>query len=131
MTFSFTATGHKNVLCSHRNTIEFTHDKNLTLRGDCILGVNAGYSLKEIKKQNFSGKIRITLQVDKLEEEIIADYNPDFEDSHEMVLRRTGYMDKRTFGINATKIAKDIKRDLVEKMKNPDAVLAITIKSEN
>ena len=132
---TFTATGHENVLCLHRNTIEFTHDKHLTRRGDCILAINANYLLEEIKNANFSGKIKITMNCrgenkeEDLEEEIIADYNPDFNDPHEMVIRRTDFKDKRTFAINANKVAKDIRRDLVEKMKNKDAILNITVKS--
>lgn len=129
---SFTATGHENVLCLHRNTIEFTHDKHLTLRGDCILAINAKYSLEEIKKANFDGKIKISMSVEdskgeKIEEEIIAVYNPKFNNPHEMVIRKTDFTDKRTFATHATKVAKDIRRDLVEKMKNPNAVLEIII----
>jgi hypothetical protein len=44
-----------------------------------------------------------------------------------MVIRKTNFTDQRTFAINADKVAKDIKRELVEKMKNKEAVLDITI----
>lgn len=124
----FTATGHTHVLSTHRNTIELTHDKNLTHRGDCILGVNATYSLDVIKKEQFSGKIKITLTVDGSTDEVIAEYNPSFSDPHEMVIRKTDFTDKRTFAIHATKAAKDIKRELVGKMKNPEAVLVIDVR---
>lgn len=123
----FTATGHTHVLSTHRNTIEFTHDKNLTHRGDCILCVNATYTLDAIKKEQFSGKIKITLTVDGSTDEVVAEYNPSFSDPHEMVIRKTNFTDKRTFAIHATKAAKDISREFVEKMKNPEAVLMITV----
>ena len=45
---SFFCFGHKNILAKHRNTLEFTKDKDLTLNGDCIVGVNANFDLKEI-----------------------------------------------------------------------------------
>lgn len=124
---SFTAHGHKNVLSTHRNTIEFTHDNHLTKNGDCILGINTDYSLEAIQKENFSGKIKILITVDNLSDEIIAYYNPIFADSHEMVIRISNYQDKRTFAIRADKAAKDIKREIVEKMKDPTAVLFIHI----
>lgn len=125
----FTATGHTHVLSAHRNTIEFTHDKNLTHNGDCILGVNATYSLDAIKREHFSGKIKIHLDVEGVTDEIIAEYNPSFSDPHEMVIRKTDFLDRRTFAICATKAAKDIKRELVEKMKKPNAVLLIQIET--
>ncbi len=124
---TFTAHGHKNVLSTHRNTIEFTHDKDLTQNGDCILGVEADYSVDKIKAAHFCGKIKIHMSVDNLSDEIIADYNPLFADLHEMVIRRSNYEDKRTFAIRADKAAKDIKREIVEKMKNPHAILFIHI----
>ncbi len=129
---TFTATGHENVLCLHRNTIEFTHDKHLTLRGDCILAINAKYSLEEIKKANFEGKIKIKMTVEdidgkNIEEEIIAVYNPQFNNPHEMVIRRTDFKDQRTFATYANKVAKDIRRDLVAKMMDPSTKMVITI----
>ena len=48
---------------------------------------------------------------------------------HEMVIRRTDFVDKRTFAIKADKVAKDIDRRIVEKMKNSEAVLEIRISS--
>lgn len=124
----FKAKGHENVLSLHRNTVEFTHESHLTKRGDCILGINADYSLEEIKKQNFE-KIKIIIKVDNCKDEITAEYNPEFNDPHEMVIRKTEFKDKRTFAIKADKASKDIKRELVEKMKNPKAILSITIEN--
>ena len=49
MKYSFHAFGHKNLLGTHKNTLEFTKDKNLTLKGDCIVGVNADFDAGELK----------------------------------------------------------------------------------
>ncbi|MEK6922150.1 MAG: DUF371 domain-containing protein, partial [Nanoarchaeota archaeon] len=125
----FTATGHENVLCTHRNTIEFTHDKDLTLHGDCILAVAATYSLEKIHNAHLDGKIKIRMEIDGISDEIIAEYNPLFQDAHEMVIRKTNFVDRRTFAIKADKVAKDIDCRIVEKMKNPAAVLEISITS--
>lgn len=124
----FFAKGHENVLSTHRNTVEFTQHNSVTKQGDCILAVSADYSLEEIKKQNFK-RISIVIKVDNIEDRIIAEYNPEFNDEHEMVIRKTEYRDKRTFAVKADKSAKDIKRGLVEKMKNPHAKLSIIIDS--
>ena len=122
----FTAKGHKNILSTHKNTLEFTHDKHLTLNGDCIIGINANYELDKIKQQKFK-RVKITITIDNIKDEIIADCNPEFRNPHEMVIRKSNYLDQRTFAINADKSAKDIKRELVKKMQNSDAELAITL----
>jgi len=121
----FTAKGHENVLSIHRNTVEFTHETHLTKQGDCILAIHANYMLKDINPD--WKKIKIHLKIDNIEDEIIAEYNSGFTNPHEMVIRKTNFTDQRTFAINADKVAKDIKRELVEKMKNKEAVLDITI----
>ncbi len=123
----FTAKGHENVLSHHRNTVEFTHENYLTKRGDCILGINADYSLDKIKKD--WKKITIHMKIGDVEDTITAEYNPEFSNPHEMVIRKTDFKDKRTFAIKADKAAKDIKRELVEKMKDPEAILKVTIHS--
>ncbi len=123
----FTTHGHKNIISTHRNTIEFTHDNHLTKNGNCILGMQADYSLEAIQKENFSGKIKIRITVNNLSDEIVAEYNPLFADSHEMVIRISNYQDKRTFAIRADKAAKDIKRELVERMKNPNTIMDVAI----
>ncbi len=121
----FTAKGHENVLSTHRNTVEFTHETHLTKRGDCILAVCADYALKDINKG--WKKIKIHMKIDNVEDEILAEYNPEFSNVHEMVIRKTKFNDQRTFAIKADKSAKDISRALVEKMKNPHAVLTVTV----
>ena len=117
----FTAYGHENVLSTHPTTVEFTKDNHLTRRGDCILAINADF-----RRKAMAGKIKITILVDDLKEEIIADANPHF-DADEMVIRKSSFLDRRTFAINATKAAKDIRRDIVEKLKDPDQEAKITI----
>lgn len=124
---TFTAKGHENVLSTHRNTVEFTHETHLTLRGDCILGVCANYSIEEIQQKKFHGKIKISMSIDDVSDEIIAEYNPEFVNKHEMVIRKTAFTDQRTFAIYATKAAKDISSILVERMKDPNAVLSIIV----
>lgn len=119
---NFEAYGHKNVLSTHKSTVEFTKEDFLTLNGDCILGINANF---EIPK-NLQGKIKIEILVDDLKEEIIAEYNPEFE-ADEMVIRKSTFLDKRTFAINSNKAAIDINRDIVNLLKNSKKRINIKI----
>ena len=121
----FKANGHKNLLGTHYNTLEFTKDKDLTIKGDCIIGVNSDYKLEELKQ--FKGKIKITIFVEDQSDEILCEINDSFEDNEELVIRKSDYKDDRTFAINATKAAKDINRELIERLRNPKAEIKIKI----
>ena len=64
MDCKFKAYGHPNITAKHKTTLEFTKDENLSLRGDCIVGVKADFSLSEIKKfikSLLSKKIKIVI----------------------------------------------------------------------
>jgi len=50
MEYSFNCYGHENITSKHKTTLEFTKDAKMGLKGDCIVGVRADFSLKEIKK---------------------------------------------------------------------------------
>src|SRR3989338_4531072 len=97
--YSFNAYGHSNITATHKTTVEFTKDKDLSLKGSCILGVNADFELEKIKNfikslknsKNFLGhkksqsdffvenkKIKLIIKVNGISEEIIAELNPDF-----------------------------------------------------
>ncbi len=121
----FNIFGHKNVLCTHRNTIEFTKDKELSRNGDCILGVNADF--KESKKILGSKKIKITITCDGVSDSFEAIVNPDFDDSHEIVFRRSFFNSKRTLGFASTKAAIDIDRRIVEKLKGEKSHAVVKI----
>jgi len=128
---SFSACGHKNLLGTHKNTFEVTKDKDLTLNGDCIIGVNSDFDLEKIKSfiQN-KEKIKIILEVDSLKEEINCSVNKDFNDSHEIVVRRSDFASERTLGIKADRVCIDFSREFVEKMKDKDSKINILIKNQ-
>ncbi len=118
---SFNFFGHQNILSTHKNTIEFTKESEVTKKGDCILGVKSDFNptdLKEVCKKN--NKIKIKIFVQDLVEEIICFTNKDFDDAHEIVIRKSEFNTKRTFGIKADKVALDINRKIVDKLKNPN-----------
>ncbi len=48
---SFKVTGHENLLAEHGATFEFTGEDFLTLKGDCIIGINADTDFETIFKE--------------------------------------------------------------------------------
>ena len=124
----FSIYGHENTLCSHRNTIEFTKDFELTKKGDCILGVKADFDygkLMEIVK-NYS-KIQVKISVDDISEVINCEVNKEFDDEHEIVIRRSDFKSKRTLGIRADKVATDINRKIVDRLKQKNKKAQVEI----
>ncbi|MFH1182180.1 MAG: DUF371 domain-containing protein [Candidatus Woesearchaeota archaeon] len=127
MEYSFSAKGHPNILSTQKNTIEITKDKELTLDGDCIVAVEADFSLAELKKFLAADRIKLKIEAAGLEDEITAIPNPSFNSSNEIVLRKGEYASERTFGIRADKSAKDLDRRLVEELrKGADVKLKFT-----
>ena len=127
MECKFTAYGHPNITARHKTTLEFTKDKELSLRGDCIVGVKADFSLSLLKKfikslktntrKNSKGifmKIKIIIKVDDLTEEINCEINPDFNSDREMVIRKSDFVDERTFAVRADKSASELDKGIVE-----------------
>jgi len=126
--------GHKNVKATHRSTLEITKENYLTPRGDCIICVKANKGLKElsdeIKEALKSGKkVKIRITADDIVDEVeaVGDERLTFENEISMVVRKSEYVDGRTLAIRANKAARDIKRELVEKLKNPEQGVVVEI----
>jgi hypothetical protein len=125
---SFNAYGHQNIKGTHKNTIEFTKEKELTLQGDCILGVNSDFDSEKIRKF-ISGKekIKVKITVDNVSDEFECIPNPKFSDKKEMVFRLGEFASERTLGLRATKACRHIKREIAEKMKEPGKKMKVVI----
>ncbi|NJE26623.1 DUF371 domain-containing protein [Thermococcus sp. MV5] len=126
--------GHENVKATHRSTLEITKEDFLTPRGDCIICVKASKGLKdlneELKKALRRGKrIRIRIIVDDIVDEIEAFGDPrlTFESEVSIVVRKSNYIDGRTLAIKANKSAKDLKRELVKRLRNEDQEVVIEL----
>jgi uncharacterized protein len=128
--------GHRNVQSFHTRTIEITKDPNLTLRGDCIIGVSANKSCWDI-----SDKLKHSLKDD--DSYIIIDVivgNMSFIvnglgnsrlillSRHDIVIRKSSFICERTIAIQCNKASSDIPREMVLSLQNPETkgVLQIT-----
>lgn len=116
MQYSFNIRGHKNILSTHKRTIEFTKDSNLTTNGDCIVGVNADFELFRVQEFLLFKQIKITILVEGKQDIITAAPNKKFSSNHEMVLRMGEFDSERTFAVRSNKSANDLSRDIVRKL---------------
>lgn len=186
MKYSFFAYGHPNITAKHKTTFEFTKDSELTLAGDCIIGVKADFLLSDIKKfisKLKSKKIRIEISVEddlsikkdsvnnnslkkflknnnisinknlkknnlltkkkfyknkknlkfinnnkNVTKEIIhAQINPDFNSETEMVIRKSDFVDQRTFAVRADKSSEEFDRNMINSVKSLGKEIFISI----
>jgi hypothetical protein len=127
--------GHENIQAKHKTTLEFTKDTHLSKRGDCIVTVavdkasadlNAGFREKLRKPK---AKLTITIEAGGIIEQVDAYGSPQLILTHptDMVIRKSDYVCKRTLAVHADKAAQDLSRDLVEKLKNPEQKVKITL----
>jgi uncharacterized protein len=127
--------GHENVQATHHATVEFTKDTHLTRNGDCVLVVAADKGLADLSAQfkaallKTHAKLAVKVEAGGISDEIHAEGSPNLALTHstEMVLRKSDFSSERTLGIRADKAAKDLSRDLVEKLKNPKQQAKITL----
>jgi len=126
------AYGHENVLGTHNSTIEITKNKNLTVKGDCIIGINASKSCNDLspylKKIIKSGKkFKIMLKVENLEDSFYGFGSRKLKllDKEDIVFRKSKFICNRTVLINCTKSAREINRDLIERLHIPTKKLSI------
>ena len=136
MQYKFNAYGHPNILGMHKTTLEFTKDNELSLNGDCIVGVNADFELKEIKnfiENSNNKKILITIKTisknKKIKDMILAELNLNFSDEKELVIRKTDFVSERTFATKANKAAFDLGRDLIGFLKEKKNKVSIIIEN--
>jgi uncharacterized protein len=128
--------GHRNVLSLHARTIEITKDPNLTLHGDCIIGVNANKSCWDISDQlqhilkddNSSIIMDIIVGNKSLKIKASGDSRLLLLSKHDIVIRKSSFICERTMAIHCDKASCDIPRDMILSLQNPETkgVLRIT-----
>ena len=127
MRFEIPFYGHANVRAFHPRTIEITTETDLTLQGDCIVGVNSTCGCKEIPSdlkemlRRSESKVTITIQVDG-EKFVISGHGHEelkLENPHDIVIRKSSFLCPRTLAIGCDKASDDIPRKMIKKLIDP------------
>ena len=135
MTEIIFAYGHRNIQATHRSTLEITKESQLSRKGDCIIAVSADKALADLSsefKENLrkeNAKIIMQIDAGEVVEVVNASGNPRLILAHrtDMVVRKSGYICSRTLAIQADKAARDLSRELVEKLRNSKQRVKITL----
>jgi hypothetical protein len=129
------AQGHENILATHKTTLEFTKDRHLSKKGDCIVAVAAEKGLADLTAEfkenlrNPQARLTVIIEAGGFSEQVNAQGSPNLILTHstDMVIRISYYVCNRTLAVHADKAAQDLSRDLVEKLKNPRQKVKITL----
>ncbi len=127
--------GHKNIQATHTTTLEITKDTHLSKKGDCIVAVAADKALADLsaefkeKLRKPHAKLTIIIEAGGIIERVTAHSSPQLILTHpmDMVVRKSDYVCSRTLAVHADKAAWDLSRDLVEKLRNPQQKVKITL----
>ena len=127
--------GHENIRATHKTTLEFTKEKHLTKKGDCIIAVAADKGLADLSrefKENLrkpNAKLTILIKTGGIAEQVQAHCSQQLILSHpaDAVIRKSDYIGSRTLAVRADKAANDLSKELVEKLKNPKQKVKITL----
>jgi hypothetical protein len=120
--------GHPMVRSAHPTTIEVTTEDHLTSKGDCIVGVGASSGCAQLDAKVKEGlrrrgsTVTIRLVVGPYSFEVKAEGDPRLELSHphDIVIRKSDFISGRTLAVHADAAAKDVPREMVELLKDPE-----------
>ena len=130
MNFKIKAKGHENVLSLHKSTFEITKDKDLSLSGDCIIGLDIDKSMEDFPKEfkeklaNDDTKVTLELKTPNASDEIEGYGHHDLTLSHptDIVCRKSTFICSRTLMIKSDKAAIDLNRDLIKDLANGESM---------
>ncbi|MAH21384.1 MAG: hypothetical protein CMO12_01055 [Thaumarchaeota archaeon] len=127
--------GHRNVSATNRRTFEITSEKDLTPRGDCIIGVRANKScstLDPIVRSALSSGERAELTIETgdfvLSMKAEGSTLLTLTDPISMVIRKSHFSSPRTLVVGADMAAADFPRGLAKLLQDPMSEGRLTIR---
>ena len=130
MNFKIKAKGHENVLSLHKSTFEITKDNDLSLSGDCIIGLDIDKSMEDFPEEfkeklaNDDTKVIVELRTPNASDTIEGYGHHDLTLSHptDIVCRKSTFVCSRTLMIKSNKAAIDLNRDLIKDLANGESM---------
>jgi len=135
MHFEIPFYGHENIRSLHQKTIEITTESDLTLNGDCIIGVSANCGCNDIPEKmkhllcNSKTNIIFTIKVNDFTFKVTGRGHDELilTHPHDIVIRKSSFVCPRTLATNCDKASDSIPRQMIKALQNPDARGIFTI----
>jgi len=128
MRFEISFHGHKNVRSLHPKSIEITTDSDLTVNGDCIVGVGASCGClgipEKMKKllQDPQSEVTCTILVGEHSYKITGRGSEklSLKNPHDIVIRKSNFTCPRTLSIGCDTASDSIPRQMIKVLQNPE-----------
>jgi uncharacterized protein len=125
--FEISFHGHENVRSLHPKSIEITTDDDLTVNGDCIVGVRASCGCRDIPDemklllQDPQSKVTCTILVDDLSFKINGKGSEKLTltNPRDIVIRKSNFTCPRTLSVNCDTASDLIPRQMIKALQNP------------
>ena len=122
--------GHKNILSLHEKTLEITKEPDLTINGDCIVGINADLACRDLpedfKKNVMSDDVKITFTIKAGKHSFSIHGNGSkkltLKHPKDIVLRKSAFVCTRTLAIKCDKASSDMPREMIHILQNPKII---------
>jgi len=128
MRFEISFHGHKNVRSLHPKSIEITTDSDLTVNGDCIVGVGASCGCigipEKMKKllQDPQSEVTCTILVGEHSYKITGRGSEklSLKNPHDIVIKKSNFTCPRTLSIGCDIASDSIPRQMIKALQNPE-----------
>ena len=135
MRFEIKFSGHENIRSNHKKTIEITKESELSVRGDCIIGVNASSSCFDLpesfkeKLRDSKSKVQFSIRVAEHEFIVEGQGHPDLSLSHkeDIVIRKSDFISPRTLAVRCDKASDLLPLEMVTLLQDPNTKGTFTI----
>lgn len=137
MHFEIPFYGHENIRSLHQKTIEITTESELTLQGNCVIGVHASCGCNDIpeKMKNLlrasKSDVLFTITVKDLSFKVKGKGHKDLilTNPHDIVIRKSSFICPRTLATHCDKASDSIPRNMIKLLQNQDSkgVFAIDV----
>lgn len=129
------AVGHPLIRATHTSTFEVTREPTLTVKGDCIISVNADKGAAHLSDHfkrlatKDSTRILILLISHGLVDTVRAygSVQMTFTDERSFVVRRSSFVDGRTIAVRSEKAAADLDRTLIRQLQLSSPLTVVLI----
>jgi hypothetical protein len=129
MHFEILFHGHKNIRSLHPKTIEITTESDLTLNGDCVIGVEASCGCNDIPEQmknlmrSSKSEISFTISVKDVSFKVKGNGHENLilTNPHDIVIRKSSFICPRTLAIHCDLASDSIPRQMIKILQNPDS----------
>lgn len=124
MHFEIPFYGHENIRSLHQKTIEITTGSELTLQGNCIIGVNASCGCNDIpeKMKNLlrasKSDVLFTITVKDFSFKVKGKGRKDLilTNPHDIVIRKSSFICPRTLATHCDKASDSIPRNIIKQI---------------